>query len=93
MFAFNGRLVLPLKNSQLSSVSVKNLPQDATEGNTTGSTWVITETEMQGIQETLLERLHTDESSRSKIPLFGVVREGAFPYGTILDSPGMLYFH
>jgi len=92
MFAFNGRLVLPLKTSQLSSIPVKNLPLDVSEGNTTGSTWVITETEMQAIQETLLERLCTDESSRAKIPLFGVVREGAFPYCAVIDLPGTYFY-
>jgi len=91
MFAFNGRLVLPLKSSQLSSILVRNLPSTITEGNTNSSTWVITETEMQRIQETLLERLHTDESSHTKIPLFGTVREGAFPYTAVIDLPGTLY--
>ena len=91
VFTFNGQLVLPLKSSQMTSTPASDLPADIFEGAKSGNTWVITETELQGIQETLLERLGIEENIRSKIPLFGAVREGAFPYSAAIDPPGTVH--
>lgn len=87
-FTVNGRLVLPLNVSQLKSVSISTLPPNSIEGNENGNTWAVTETILQDIKKTLSERLHVDESTHSKIPVFGGVRQGEFPYKVAIDSSG-----
>jgi hypothetical protein len=49
------------------------------------------ETILQDIKKTLLERLQADEDSHSKIPVFGGVRHGKFPYVATIDSSGMKF--
>ncbi|KAF8150236.1 hypothetical protein B0H34DRAFT_811419 [Crassisporium funariophilum] len=85
-FTFNGRLVIPLNSSQVRSISISTLPPNSLKGNRSGNTWVIAETVLQDIKKTLLERLQANEGTHSKIPVFGRVRQGEFPYKAVIDS-------
>ncbi|KAF8055318.1 hypothetical protein FPV67DRAFT_1789064 [Lyophyllum atratum] len=85
-FTSNGRLVLPLNSSHFASVSVSTLPLIFQGNSESGDTWVIPETKLRDITETLSERLHADDTTRSKIPVFGAVRQGEFPYKAVTYS-------
>jgi hypothetical protein len=53
-------------------------------------TWVIAEKDLQEIKLSLFQRLQEDENIRSKIPVYGKVCDGAFPY-TNSSSPYFLF--
>ncbi|KAF8867765.1 hypothetical protein CPB84DRAFT_1859091 [Gymnopilus junonius] len=93
-FAVNGRLVLPLLSRQFNSIQVSDLPPNTMKEITAEKTWVITDKDLQEIRLSLLRRLQEDENTRSKIPVYGKVRDGAFPYTSIHPSnPAMIIEH
>lgn len=86
-FSVNGRLVLPLNSSHVTSIPISSLPPNTLGGNPSLKTWLLTQTVLHNIQNTLSERLLADEeTTRSKIPVFGGVRQGEFPYKVVFDS-------
>jgi hypothetical protein len=89
-FPVNGCLVLPLHSHQFNSIPVSNLPPDATKEVTAEKTWIITEKDLQEIKLSLLQQLQEDENTCSKIPVYGKVHDGAFPYTSTNHSS--LYF-
>ena len=78
-FTFNGQLVIPLNSLQVRSISVSALPPNSLKWNG-GNTSVITETALQEIKKMLLDQLQADEGMHSKIPVFGGICQGEFPY-------------
>jgi hypothetical protein len=82
-FPVNGRLVLPLYSRQFNSILVSDLPPEGTKDITAEKTWIITENDLQEIKLSLLQRLQEDETACSRIPVYGKVRDGAFPYTSI----------
>jgi hypothetical protein len=89
-FPVNGRLVLPLHPRQFNSIPICDLPPDFSKEITAEKTWIITEKDLQEIKLCLFQRLQEDENTRSKIPIYGKVRDGAFPYTSTNTSS--LYF-
>jgi hypothetical protein len=85
-FPVNGRLVLPLHSCQFNSIQVSDLPPDASQEIIAEKTWIITEKDLQEIKLNLLQQLQEDENACSKIPVYGKVRDGAFPYTSINHS-------
>jgi len=84
----SGCLVYPLTSVHAKSVAVNKLPAlpAMTSDLALGSTWVITEKTLSEIQAKLVQFVLGDEGARSEIPLFGQVREGAFPYTATLNN-------
>jgi hypothetical protein len=81
-FAVNGSITLPLHSHQFKSIPVHDLPTDLTQDIMVDKTWIITAKDLETIKLDLLRRLQEDENIRSKITLYGRVREGAFPYAS-----------
>lgn len=76
----NGSLVYPLRPGQLTSIPISRLPPDLAASMNTEKTWIIKETVLQEINNHLVRILLEDLDLRSRIPVFGQVREGLFPY-------------
>jgi hypothetical protein len=79
-FAINGSLVLPLRSHQYKSILVTDLPAEFAQDIAVDKTWIISNNDIQAIKLSLLQRLQSNEIIRSKIVIYGGVREGAFPY-------------
>jgi hypothetical protein len=77
----NGCLVYPLQPSQFRSVQVVDLPcVSEIIPPTIEKTWIITEKFLNDVETHLYNLVRNDEETRFKIPAFGPVREGSFPY-------------
>jgi hypothetical protein len=77
----NGRLVYPLRPSQFRSIQVAGLPSvSEIIPPTIEKTWSITENVFKDIESHLYDLVRNEEETRFKIPAFGPVREGSFPY-------------
>ena len=79
-FSVNGRLVYPLRSPQFKSATTEELP---TLNTTMEETWLVTEKDLQEIEQHLLQLVNKEEEVRLRIPLFGSVREGCFPYQAV----------
>jgi hypothetical protein len=76
----DGCLVLPLTSADLKQVTLEeilNIPRSVdTESE---KTWVFSNSKLETMGTVLLERVK-EEEVRSKIPLYGTVKEGRYPY-------------
>ncbi|KAJ7254251.1 hypothetical protein C8J57DRAFT_1076384, partial [Mycena rebaudengoi] len=90
--AVNGRLVLPLSLKDFRQATLEEILQatspgavatDTPEGAET--TWVFTNTQLDGMRSTLLDRVK-DEQVRLKIPVFGAVKDGRYPYEAFISN-------
>lgn len=44
------------------------------------TTWIMADHDINEIKNVLAQRVHEDDDLRQKIPVFGEVRDGKFPY-------------
>jgi hypothetical protein len=81
-FSVNGSLVYPLSASQISSISADKIPSEESDiiPGYMDTTWIMTESNLNEVEKVLAQRVHENNDLRQKIPVFGPVREGAFPY-------------
>jgi hypothetical protein len=79
-FAVNGSLVYPLTSSQISSISVSELSLDDTFPDSIETTWIMADHDINEIKNALAQCVREDVDLRQKIPVFGQVRDGKFPY-------------
>jgi len=85
-FAVNGHIVIPLLRHQFSSILVSDFPPNTIAETLAEKTWIIMDNYFQEIKLSLLCQLQEDENTHSKIPLYGLVRDGAFPYTSMNPS-------
>ncbi|KAJ7743351.1 hypothetical protein B0H16DRAFT_1561498 [Mycena metata] len=86
--AVNGRLVLPLAPTDLRQASVEEILNVTVSDSATPpeKTWVFSNTQMEKMRSTLLEHAQ-EEEVRLKIPVYGPIRKGRYPYeATISDG-------
>jgi hypothetical protein len=79
--AVDGQLVVPLSRDALISASRNSLPDGiklALNGNI-DSTWIFAEKQLSDAESTLTTRVK-DDRLRLKIPVFGYIKSGTFPY-------------
>ncbi|KAJ7839821.1 hypothetical protein B0H14DRAFT_3697213 [Mycena olivaceomarginata] len=79
--AVDGQLVVPLSRDALISASRNSLPDGiklALNGNI-DSTWIFAEKQLSDVESTLTTRVK-DDRLRLKIPVFGYIKSGTFPY-------------
>jgi hypothetical protein len=84
----NGRLVLPLALSDSQQVTVEEilkLPPSSDAADPPRKTWVFTNTQLEAISTKLAKRAE-DEEVRSKIPSYGAVKEGRYPYTALIQT-------
>jgi hypothetical protein len=80
-FAVNGSLVYPLTSSQISSIFVNELSlNDLLPDHSIETTWIMADHDINEIKNALAQRVQEDDDLRQKIPVFGQVHEGKFPY-------------
>ncbi|KAJ7120361.1 hypothetical protein C8R44DRAFT_877797 [Mycena epipterygia] len=82
----DGRLVLPLRPTELKQATLEdilNIPPNAS--NDSEKTWVFSNTQLDDMSATLLDRVN-DEDVRLKIPVYGPVKEGRYPYEAVVKD-------
>jgi hypothetical protein len=88
----NGRLVYPLPPTKYMSTLTDTLHlAPGLMPNTMEKTWVIMETDLRDIESLLHQRARDNEDALSKIPLFGSVRDGLFPYRAVISTLYIFY--
>jgi hypothetical protein len=87
-FSVNGSLVYPLAESQISSISADKIPSEESDiiPGHMDTTWIMTENNLNEVEHVLAQRVHENNDLRRKIPVFGPVHEGAFPYSAAYSS-------
>jgi hypothetical protein len=89
-FSVNGRLVYPLRPSQFKSVPISALPCTLEAlPSTMEQTWIIAEKDLKDIECHLFRLVREEEDARFKIPVFGQVREGSFPYCAVIGASNL----
>ncbi|KAJ7936419.1 hypothetical protein B0H13DRAFT_1589586, partial [Mycena leptocephala] len=85
----NGRFVIPLSSADLQQVSVEEILQMSVTNSTepAENTWVFSTAQMDQMCSKLLERAK-DEEIRLKIPVYGPVRKGRYPYQAVISNGG-----
>ncbi|KAK6995631.1 hypothetical protein R3P38DRAFT_2406960, partial [Favolaschia claudopus] len=76
----DGRLVLPLKSSDLKELTLEeilNIPRPADKESE--KTWVFSNEQLEVFGRILCERV-TEDAVRMKIPVYGAVKDGRYPY-------------
>ncbi|KAJ7088428.1 hypothetical protein B0H15DRAFT_982116, partial [Mycena belliarum] len=83
----DGRLVLPLTSTDVKQVPLEEILKIPQSSDTESEkTWVFTNSKLEALGVSLLERVQ-DEGVRLKIPVYGAVKEGRYPYeATIQDG-------
>jgi hypothetical protein len=80
-FAVNGSLVYPLAANQFSSIVTEGSRyEELVADGGISKTWMIEQAVLCEIKDALVQRIHNTDDLRSKLPIFGQVREGHFPY-------------
>jgi hypothetical protein len=81
-FSVNGSLVYALAEWQISSISADKIPSEESDviPGYMDTTWIMTENNLNEVEHVLARRVHENNDLRQKIPVFGPVREGVFPY-------------
>jgi hypothetical protein len=87
------RLVLPLLRTELKQATLEEiLKVDARADTESEKTWVFPNSQLEALSTTLLDRVK-DEEVRLKIPVYGAVKEGRYPYEAVVaDGIFPLYF-
>ncbi|KAK7034272.1 hypothetical protein R3P38DRAFT_2772359 [Favolaschia claudopus] len=82
----DGRLVLPLMSSDLRQMTLEeilNVPRPADTDSE--KTWVFTNEQLEVFGRILDERV-TEDAVRVKIPVYGVVKDGRYPYEATIED-------
>ncbi|KAJ7471739.1 hypothetical protein FB451DRAFT_1036440, partial [Mycena latifolia] len=90
--AVNGRLVLPLVSADLRQATVEEILNVPSANTNSEKTWVFSNVQLDAMSAELLNRVQ-DEEVRMKIPVYGPVKDGRYPYeATMTDSKLFTFF-
>ncbi|KAJ7776212.1 hypothetical protein B0H16DRAFT_1859001 [Mycena metata] len=84
--AVDGCVVLPLALADLKQATLQeilNMPSSADTD--TETTWVFSNTQMDNLGAELFKRVQ-EEEVRMKIPVYGVVKDGRYPYEAVISD-------
>ncbi|KAJ7699599.1 hypothetical protein B0H17DRAFT_1129209 [Mycena rosella] len=89
----NGRLVLPLLSTDLKQATVEEiLDMPPSTDATSEKTWFFANAQLDTMRAELFERVR-DEEILLKIPVYGPVKEGRYPYEAIMKDGKLFTFH